>query len=78
MIPLPDCHSGASSQRKTPLGTPLVAPAGRCFSPLSVFQTPPIKEEEPAAGEAAETCDPRKVLTSNLAATATTVTRRAA
>lgn len=55
-----DCHSGASSQRKTPLGTPLVAPAGRCFSPLSVFQTPPIKEEEPAAGEAAETCDPRK------------------
>uniref|UniRef100_A0A3Q3XKB6 Uncharacterized protein n=1 Tax=Mola mola TaxID=94237 RepID=A0A3Q3XKB6_MOLML len=41
-------HSGASSHRKTPLGTPLTASAGRCFSPLSVFQTPPpIQEEEP-------------------------------
>lgn len=45
-----------------------MAPAGRCFSPLSVFQTPPIKEEELPAGEAAETSDPRKVLTLTLAA----------
>uniref|UniRef100_A0A3Q4GKK1 NEDD1 gamma-tubulin ring complex targeting factor n=1 Tax=Neolamprologus brichardi TaxID=32507 RepID=A0A3Q4GKK1_NEOBR len=40
--------AGPSSHRKTPLGTPLAASAGRCYSPLSVFQTPPaIKEEEP-------------------------------
>lgn len=56
-----DCHSGASSHRKTPLGTPLVASAGRCFSPLSVFQTPPIKEEEWVPAAAAEPCDLRKV-----------------
>ncbi|KAM3609283.1 uncharacterized protein V6R79_012343 [Siganus canaliculatus] len=50
--------SGGSSLRKTPLGTPLVAAAGRCYSPLSVFQTPPpIREEEPAA---AESCDSRQ------------------
>lgn len=60
-----DSHSGASSHRKTPLGTPLVA-SGRCFSPLSVFQTPPIKEEEPIPAAAAETCDHMKVLTSDL------------
>ncbi|XP_028441707.1 protein NEDD1 isoform X2 [Perca flavescens] len=41
-----DSHSGATVHRKTPLGTPLTA-AGRCYSPLSVFQTPPpIREEE--------------------------------
>uniref|UniRef100_A0A3B4VFP6 NEDD1 gamma-tubulin ring complex targeting factor n=1 Tax=Seriola dumerili TaxID=41447 RepID=A0A3B4VFP6_SERDU len=56
-----DSHSGANSHRKTPLGTPLVASAGRCYSPLSVFQTPPIKEEEPVTAAAAEPCDPRKV-----------------
>ncbi|XP_022617325.1 protein NEDD1 [Seriola dumerili] len=55
-----DSHSGANSHRKTPLGTPLVASAGRCYSPLSVFQTPPIKEEEPVTAAAAEPCDPRK------------------
>lgn len=43
--------------RKTPLGTPLTA--GRCYSPLSVFQTPlPIKEEEPIT---AESCDPGRL-----------------
>ncbi|XP_035012448.1 protein NEDD1 isoform X1 [Hippoglossus stenolepis] len=52
-----DSHSGASSHRKTPL----VATAGRCYSPLSVFQTPPpIKEEEPITAAAAEPCDSRK------------------
>ncbi|XP_074489442.1 protein NEDD1 isoform X1 [Sebastes fasciatus] len=51
----------ANSHRKTPLGTPLVAATGRCFSPLSVFQTPPtIKEEEPIPAAAAEPCDSRK------------------
>nr|XP_019968172.1 PREDICTED: protein NEDD1 isoform X1 [Paralichthys olivaceus] len=55
-----DSHSGASAHRKTPL----VATAGRCYSPLSVFQTPPpIKEEEPITAAAAEPCDSRKVLT---------------
>ncbi|KAF3855438.1 hypothetical protein F7725_023493 [Dissostichus mawsoni] len=45
--------------RKTPLGTPLTA--GRCYSPLSVFQTPPpIKEEEPITA-AAESCDPGRL-----------------
>nr|XP_061780982.1 protein NEDD1 isoform X2 [Nerophis lumbriciformis] len=43
--------SGSGSLRKTPL----LASAGRCYSPLSVFQTPTIKEEEPA-----KACDPRK------------------
>ncbi|XP_042369643.1 protein NEDD1-like isoform X2 [Plectropomus leopardus] len=56
-----DCHSGATSHRKTPLGTPLVGAAGRCYSPLSAFQTPPpIKEEEPAHAADAEPRDPRK------------------
>lgn len=56
-----DSHSGASSHRKTPLGTPLTSAAGRCFSPLSVFQTPPtIKEEEPIPAAAGEPFDPRK------------------
>ncbi|XP_040894782.1 protein NEDD1 [Toxotes jaculatrix] len=56
-----DSHSGANSHRKTPLGTPLVASAGRCYSPLSSFQTPPpIKEEEPITAAAAEPCDSRK------------------
>nr|XP_046204821.1 protein NEDD1 isoform X2 [Oncorhynchus gorbuscha] len=37
-------YSGGPPHRKTPLGTP---GGGRCYSPLSVFQTPqPIKEEE--------------------------------
>ncbi|KAK5927300.1 hypothetical protein CgunFtcFv8_012470, partial [Champsocephalus gunnari] len=45
--------------RKTPLGTPLTA--GRCYSPLSAFQTPlPIKEEEPIPA-AAESCDPGRL-----------------
>ncbi|KAL2093579.1 hypothetical protein ACEWY4_010891 [Coilia grayii] len=40
--------SGVSGQRKTPLGTT----GGRCYSPLSVFQTPPpIKEEEAQSEE---------------------------
>lgn len=52
----------SSSHRKTPLGTPLVAGGVRCFSPLSVFQTPPtIKEEEPIPAAAAEPCDLRKL-----------------
>ncbi|XP_061578142.1 protein NEDD1 isoform X2 [Cololabis saira] len=56
-----DSSSGSSSQRKTPLGTTLVASAGRCYSPLSVFQSPlTIKEEEPVTAAAAETCDSRK------------------
>ncbi|XP_036963247.1 protein NEDD1 isoform X1 [Acanthopagrus latus] len=56
-----DSHSGTNSHRKTPLGTPLVTSAGRCYSPLSVFQTPPpIKEEEPIPAAAAEICDSRK------------------
>ncbi|XP_044048233.1 protein NEDD1 isoform X2 [Siniperca chuatsi] len=56
-----DSHSGASSHRKTPLGTPLAASGGRCYTPLSVFQTPPpIKEEEPIPAAAAEPCDSRK------------------
>ncbi|XP_070686177.1 protein NEDD1 isoform X2 [Pempheris klunzingeri] len=56
-----DLHSGGSSHRKTPLGTPLAASAGRCYSPLSAFQTPPpIREEEPAPAAAAEPCDSRK------------------
>ncbi|XP_059190308.1 protein NEDD1 isoform X2 [Centropristis striata] len=56
-----DSHSGANSHRKTPLGTPLVAAGGRCYSPLSVFQTPPpIKEEEAMPSAAAEPCDSRK------------------
>lgn len=62
-----DSHSGTNSHRKTPLGTPLVTSAGRCYSPLSVFQTPPpIKEEEPISAAAAELCDSRKVRTSDL------------
>nr|XP_046249086.1 protein NEDD1 isoform X2 [Scatophagus argus] len=51
----------SDSHRKTPLGTPLVASAGRCYSPLSTFQTPPpIREEEPIPAAAAESCDSRK------------------
>ncbi|KAG8012963.1 Protein NEDD1 [Nibea albiflora] len=54
-------REAAGSQRRTPLGTPLVGSAGRCYSPLSTFQTPPpIKEEEPTSAAAAEPCDPRK------------------
>lgn len=55
-----DCHTGASSHRKTPLGTPLVASAGRCFSPLSGYQAPPIKEEEPVPAMVAESGDMTK------------------
>ncbi|XP_030587428.1 protein NEDD1 isoform X2 [Archocentrus centrarchus] len=56
-----ESHAGPSSHRKTPLGTPLAASAGRCYSPLSIFQTPPaIKEEEPNTAMAAEPCDSRK------------------
>ncbi|KAL6106159.1 nedd1 [Pungitius sinensis] len=50
-----------NSLRKTPLGTPLMGAAGRCYSPLSIFQTPPpIREEEPIPAAAAEPCDSRK------------------
>ncbi|XP_071398272.1 protein NEDD1 isoform X2 [Centroberyx affinis] len=56
-----DSYSGAPPHRKTPLGTPLGTSATRCYSPLSVFQTPPpIKEEEPIPSAAAEPCDSRK------------------
>ncbi|CAI5668359.1 unnamed protein product [Oreochromis niloticus] len=56
-----DSQAGPNSHRKTPLGTPLAASAGRCYSPLSVFQTPPaIKEEEPNTAVAREPCDSRK------------------
>ncbi|CAJ1055832.1 protein NEDD1 isoform X1 [Xyrichtys novacula] len=56
-----DSYSGGGSHRKTPLGTPLGASAGRCYSPLSAFQTPPpIKEEEPIPA-AGEPCDSRKL-----------------
>ncbi|TNN00659.1 hypothetical protein fugu_011905 [Takifugu bimaculatus] len=58
-----DCQTATSAHRKTPLGTPLVASAGRCFSPLSVYQTPPIKEEEPAPAMVAESGDIAKVQT---------------
>ncbi|XP_035859380.1 protein NEDD1 isoform X3 [Sander lucioperca] len=59
-----DSHSGATVHRKTPLGTPLTA-AGRCYSPLSVFQTPPpIREEEPIP--AAKPNDYRKASSSSL------------
>ncbi|KAM7415383.1 hypothetical protein PAMA_019960 [Pampus argenteus] len=51
-----DADSGANLHRKTPL----LASAGRCYSPLSIFQTPPpIKEEEPITA-ASEPCDSRK------------------
>ncbi|XP_017295353.1 protein NEDD1 isoform X2 [Kryptolebias marmoratus] len=50
--------SGTGSQRKTPLGNQLGASAGRCYSSLSIFQSPPpIREEEPISAEA---CDSRK------------------
>lgn len=58
-----DCQTATSAHRKTPLGTPLVASVGRCFSPLSVYQTPPIKEEEPAPAIVAESGDITKVQT---------------
>ncbi|XP_068169117.1 protein NEDD1 [Antennarius striatus] len=62
-----DSHSASSSHRKTPLGTQLGASAGRCYSPLSVFQTPPpIREEEPSPAVAGEQLVSRKVLTSDL------------
>lgn len=51
-----------NSLRKTPLGTPLMGAAGRCYSPLSILQTPPpIREEEPIPAAAAEPRDSRKV-----------------
>ncbi|XP_029909932.1 protein NEDD1 isoform X1 [Myripristis murdjan] len=57
-----DSYSGAPPHRKTPLGTPLGTSGTRCYSPLSVFQTPPpIKEEEPVPAAAAEPCDSRKL-----------------
>ncbi|XP_041652296.1 protein NEDD1 isoform X1 [Cheilinus undulatus] len=62
-----DSYSGGGSHRKTPLGTPLVSSAGRCYSPLSTFQTPPpIKEEEPISTAAAEPCDTGKPSSSSL------------
>ncbi|XP_054633744.1 protein NEDD1 isoform X2 [Dunckerocampus dactyliophorus] len=50
-------ESGLGSLRKTPL----LASADRCYSPLSISQTPTIKEEEPA-----EACDLRKTSSSSL------------
>lgn len=59
----PDSHSADGCHRKTPLGTPLLTPAGRCYSPLSLFTTPPpIREEEPITAAAAGSCDSGKVL----------------
>uniref|UniRef100_A0A8C6SSV1 NEDD1 gamma-tubulin ring complex targeting factor n=1 Tax=Neogobius melanostomus TaxID=47308 RepID=A0A8C6SSV1_9GOBI len=62
-LSLSDLPSGSNSFRKTPLGTPmgtpLMASAGR-YNPLyNTFLTPPIKEEEPTA------TDPRKVRSSS-------------
>ncbi|KAL0968436.1 hypothetical protein UPYG_G00266820 [Umbra pygmaea] len=46
-------YSGGPPHRKTPLGNP---GGGRCYSPLSVFQTPPpIKEEEALSPDPAQT-----------------------
>uniref|UniRef100_A0A6Q2WR68 Anaphase-promoting complex subunit 4 WD40 domain-containing protein n=2 Tax=Esox lucius TaxID=8010 RepID=A0A6Q2WR68_ESOLU len=46
-------YSGGPPHRKTPLGNP---GGGRCYSPLSVFQTPPpIKEEEALSSAPAQT-----------------------
>ncbi|XP_024911768.1 protein NEDD1 isoform X2 [Cynoglossus semilaevis] len=56
-----DSHSADGCHRKTPLGTPLLTPAGRCYSPLSLFTTPPpIREEEPITAAAAGSCDSGK------------------
>ncbi|KAJ8002966.1 hypothetical protein DPEC_G00164440 [Dallia pectoralis] len=45
-------YSGGPQHRKTPLGNP---GGGRCYSPLSVFQTPPpIKEEEVSSSAPAQ------------------------
>ncbi|KAI3370941.1 hypothetical protein L3Q82_023500, partial [Scortum barcoo] len=45
----------------------LGASAGRCYTPLSVFQTPPpIKEEETAPAAVGEPCDPRKASSSSV------------
>ncbi|XP_056272654.1 protein NEDD1 isoform X2 [Pseudoliparis swirei] len=53
--------------RKTPLGTLLGGAAARCYSPLSVIQTPTsITEEEPITAAAAQPCDPRKASNSSL------------
>ncbi|XP_074533911.1 protein NEDD1 isoform X2 [Halichoeres trimaculatus] len=56
-----DSYSAGGSQRKTPLGTPLGASVGRCYSPLAIFQTPPPIKEEESIAAAAETCDSRKL-----------------
>ncbi|XP_068595525.1 protein NEDD1 [Brachionichthys hirsutus] len=62
-----DSHSSAGSHRKTPMGTQMGASAGRGYSPLSLFQTPPpIREEEPSPAVAGEACVSRQVLTSDL------------
>ncbi|KAK6318083.1 hypothetical protein J4Q44_G00113740 [Coregonus suidteri] len=51
-------YSGGPPHRKTPLGTP---GGGRCYSPLSVFQTPqPIKEEEAEPSVQTDTRDSRR------------------
>ncbi|XP_055789783.1 protein NEDD1-like isoform X3 [Salvelinus fontinalis] len=48
-------YSGGPPHRKTPLGTP---GGGRCYSPLSVFQTPqPIKEEDAEPPAQTDTLD---------------------
>ncbi|XP_047453491.1 protein NEDD1 isoform X2 [Mugil cephalus] len=62
-----DAPSGTSSHRKTPLGTPLLGPAGTSYSPLSIFQSPlPVTAEEPITAAAGEPCDPRKASGSSL------------
>lgn len=55
-----DSYSGGGSHRKTPLGTPLGASAGRCYSPLAIFQTPPAIKEEESNPAATEQCDSTK------------------
>lgn len=56
-----DSYSGGGSHRKTPLGTPLGTSAGRCYSPLAIFQTPPPIKEEESVPAAVEPCDSRKL-----------------
>ncbi|XP_030621717.1 protein NEDD1 [Chanos chanos] len=51
-------HPGGSAQRKTPLGTS----GSCCYSPLSVFQTPPpIREEEPLSPAQSKTQDSKRL-----------------
>ncbi|XP_061108418.1 protein NEDD1 isoform X1 [Conger conger] len=54
-------YSSSLPHRRTPLGTP----AGHCYSPLSVFETPPpIREEETDSGHAVQDITPGEGKTS--------------